>query len=278
MADEHDEDVYIDLDKDERRLMVLALNEYSGLARRGSELLPPVVGTLNAEDWFTYYMRLLDTIKIEGPLTDLDWARALFLTEASFGSQLVGTGWEWEIGQSGAKDVLVLRSLQEKVSTDERSRLLQENVTFPTPVGERAERPPPVHSSACPIELDDDERRLMSTAIDAYTTSPRHGFGILAPIIGQRSFEAWSTYVAQLHRAVAGNEDLIDLDWMRALFLTEIGFASVLVGFGSQFKDVDQHAIGVLRSLQLTIDNADRQVLFSENATYPRIRYEGEHQ
>src|SRR3954449_13435765 len=108
-------DIYIDLDQVERRLMVLALNEYSGLAKYGCELLPPVVGTLNAEDWFTYYMRLLDTIKIEGPLTDLDWARALFLTEASFGSQLVGTGWEWEIGQSGAKDVLVLRSLQEKV-------------------------------------------------------------------------------------------------------------------------------------------------------------------
>jgi hypothetical protein len=150
-------------------------------------------------------MRLLDTIKIEGPLTDLGWARALFLTEASFGSQLVVTGWEWEIGQSGAKDVLVLRSLQQKVSTDERSRLLQENVTFQAPVRERAEKPSPVHSSACAVELDDDERRLISTAIGAYTTSPRHGFGILAPIIGQRSFETWSNYVAQLHRAVAGN-------------------------------------------------------------------------
>jgi hypothetical protein len=114
----------------------------------------------------------------------------------------------------------------------------------------------------------------MSTAIGAYTTAPRHGFGILAPIIGQRSFEAWPTYVAKLHRAVAGNEDLIDLDWLRALSLTEIGFASVLVGFGSQFKGVDQHAIGVLRSLQLTIYNADRHLLFSENATYPWIRYD----
>jgi hypothetical protein len=117
----------------------------------------------------------------------------------------------------------------------------------------------------------------MCTAIGAYKTSPRHGFGILAPIIGQRSFEAWLTYVAHLHRAVASNEDLIDLDWMRALFLTEMGFASVLVGFGSQFKGADQDAIGVLRSLQLTIYNRDRYLLFSENATYPWIRYEDEH-
>jgi hypothetical protein len=50
------------------------------------------------------------------------------------------------------------------------------------------------------------------------------------------------------------------------------------VGFGSQFKGVDQHAIGVLRSLQLTIDNGDRYLLFSENATYPGTRYEDEHE
>jgi hypothetical protein len=216
-------------------------------------------------------MRLLDTIKIEGPLTDLDWARALFLTEASFGSQLVGTGWEWDIGQSSAKDVLVLRSLQAKISTDRRSRLLQENVTFPAPDRGRAEKPPRVHSSVCAIELDDAERKLMCTAIGAYTTSPRHGFGILAPIIGQRSFEAWVTCVVQLHRAVADNEDLVDLDWTRALFLTEIGFTSSLVGFAPQFHGADEHAIGVLRSLQLTIGNRDRSLLFSESATYPRI-------
>ncbi len=120
-GDEHEDDVYIDLDEDERRLMVLALNEYSGLAKHGSDLLPPIVGTSNVSDFFTYFMRLRDTIDIGGPLTDLEWARALFLCEASFGSQLVGTGSEWEIGQSGDKQILALRSLQGKVSQHRRA-------------------------------------------------------------------------------------------------------------------------------------------------------------
>ena len=45
-----DNRIYKDLDKDERRLMVLALTEYSGLAKRGAELLPPVVGLSNTSD------------------------------------------------------------------------------------------------------------------------------------------------------------------------------------------------------------------------------------
>ena len=48
-----------------------------------------------------------------------------------------------------------------------------------------------------------------------------------------------------LKRALAENEDLVDLDWMRALFLAEIGFTSVLVGFGSQFRGADEHGINV---------------------------------
>lgn len=210
--------VFIDLDTVERQLMVLALNEYSGLAKNGSELLPPVVGTHDADSFFTYYIRLLETIEIAGPLTDLDWARALFLTEASFGSELVGTGCEWEIGQSGDTDVMALRSLQDKIGTDERSRLLQANVAFPTPEGQTAETRRRVHSNGDPIELDDDDRRLMCAAIGAYTKSPRHGFSVLAPLVGQPTFETWVTYVAELERALAENEDLVDLDWMRALF------------------------------------------------------------
>jgi len=34
-----DNRIYIDLDEDERRLLVLALNEYGGLAKYGCELL-----------------------------------------------------------------------------------------------------------------------------------------------------------------------------------------------------------------------------------------------
>ncbi len=114
----------------------------------------------------------------------------------------------------------------------------------------------------------------MSTTIGSYTKSPRHGFDVLGPIVGQPTFEKWVTYVAQLHRAIVGNEDLPDLDWARALFLTEIGFISVVVGFGPQFKVVDEHAFAVLRVLQFNTGNRDRRLLFREHATYPWFRDE----
>ena len=266
-----DDRINIDLDPVERQMMVLALNEYSGLAKQGSELLPPAVDKHDADSFGTYYIRLLETIRMAGPLTDLDWARALFLTEASFGSELVGTGWEWEIGQSGDTDIVALRSLQDKIGTDARSRLLQENAAFPAPEGQTVETRRRVHSNGDAIELDDDERRLMCAAIGAYTKSPRHGFTILAPLVGQPTFETWVIYVAELKRALAENEDLVDLDWMRALFLAEIGFTSVLVGFGSQFRGADEHGINVLRRLQLRIGSHERYLLFRESATYPWI-------
>src|SRR5689334_9855576 len=148
--------VFIDLDPVERQMMVLALNEYSGLAKQGAELLPPAVDKHDADSLGSYYIRLLETIEMAGPLTDLDWARALFLTEASFGSELVGTGWEWEIGQSGDTDIMALRSLQDKIGTDARSRLLQENVAFPAPEGQTVETRRRVHSNGDAIELDND--------------------------------------------------------------------------------------------------------------------------
>ncbi|MDX1882106.1 hypothetical protein [Mycolicibacterium sp. 120270] len=270
-----DEAIHIDLDRDERRLMILALNEYGGLAKRGSELLPPAVGTSNAEDWIACYTRLRDIINIQGPLIDLDWARALFLVEASFGSQLVGTGWEWEIGQSSEKHVLVLRSLQDKIRTDERSRLLREKTAFPASnkVG-TVDGSDGQTAATDPVELDDDERSLMSRTLGAYAKSPQRGFDLLAPMAGQPTFENWASHTAKLHSAVTDNRQLHDLDWARALFLTEIGFTSVIAGFGSQFKGADARGIGTLRSLQRTIGNVVRRQLFRDNATYPWIRYD----
>jgi hypothetical protein len=114
----------------------------------------------------------------------------------------------------------------------------------------------------------------MSVTLDAYAKSPSRGFGLLAPIVGQETYEGWSAYVAGLRRAIADEQDLLDLDWARALFLTEIGFISDLVGFGRQFRSTDERGIVVLRSLQVTIHIGSLALLFIENATYPWIREE----
>lgn len=261
--------VYIELADFERTMMVLGLNEYFGLAQQGPELLTPVVGQSTADEFLTYQMHLLETIKMAEPLTDLDWARALFLTEASFGSELVGAGFEWDIGQSGDDtNIPALRSIQNKIGTAARSRLLQENVAYPARRGHGVNTRRRLHSNGDPIELDDDDRMFMCTAIGAYASSPRQGFRVLAPLVGQPTFEAWATYVAELQRALAAEEDLVDLDWMRALFLAEIGFTSALVGFGLQFEGNDRHNIRILRALQFNMGSPERYLLFRDSTTW----------
>jgi hypothetical protein len=269
MTDADGNKVSIDLADHERTMMVLGLNEYFGLAQQGPELLSPVVGQSTADGFLTYQMHLLEAIKMAEPLTDLDWARALFLTEASFGSELVGAGFEWDIGQSGDDtNIPALRSLQRKIGTAERSRLLQSNVAYPPPQGRGVNTRRRLHSNGDPIELDDDDRTFMCTVIGAYARSPRHGFRVLAPLVGQATFEAWATYVTELQRALAAEEDLADLDWMRALFLAEMGFTSVLVGFGSQFEGHDRHYIKILRGLQFNTGGPERYRLFRDSTTW----------
>lgn len=272
-TDNDDELVAIDLDEGERKLLVLALNEYGGSAQSAVELLPPLIGKLSYAGWWDYIVPLMEAIERKEPLTDLDWARALLLTEFGFGSDMVANARRF----GPAADeywVLVLRSLQNKVSTDERSRLLLKSATFPAFDSTTDERTYILPMNLGTIELDEDERRLMSVTINAYAESPQRGFGLLAPIAGQATYNDWAAYVAYLHQAVASGQNLIELDWARALFLTEMGFTSSLVGFAPQFRGADERGIVILRSLQVTINRRELPLLFIENATYPWIRYD----
>ncbi len=125
----HLEPVAIDLTDEERELMVLALNEYAGTAQHTYQLLCPVLGQSDENDWYQLTTRLKKSIKNKEPLSDLDWARAMFLTDISFGSTLVGSGLRF--GRS-ADDYWfpILRSIQEKVSSRERFDLLVQNASY----------------------------------------------------------------------------------------------------------------------------------------------------
>jgi len=269
--DNNDELIALDLGEAERKLMVLVLNEYSGSAQVAVELVPPLIGKNSYLEWRDYIIPLKETIKRCEPLTDLDWARALLLTEFGFGSDMVANARRF----GPARDeywVLVLRSLQEKLSNQRREELLIDNAKFLTQDSAQNGRTPDVTNDTGDAELDDDERRLMTANLDAYARSPRRGFELLAPIVGQATYDEWETYVANLHQAVADERPMRELEWTRALFLTEMGFTSSLVGFATQFRGADEHGIIVLRSLQVTINRGKRYLLFSENATYPWIR------
>jgi len=121
--------VAIDLTDEERELIVLALNEYAGTAQHTYQLLCPVLGQSDENDWYQLTTRLKKSIKKREPLSDLDWARAMFLTDISFGSTLVGSGLRF--GRAADEYWFpILRSIQEKVSSRERFDLLVQNASY----------------------------------------------------------------------------------------------------------------------------------------------------
>jgi hypothetical protein len=123
------EGVAIDLTDEERELMVLALNEYAGTSQHTYQLLCPVLGQSNQHEWFRLINRLASAVEEKKPLSDLDWARAMFLTDISFGSTLVGSGLRF--GRSADEYWFpILRSIQEKVSSYERFLLLVQNASY----------------------------------------------------------------------------------------------------------------------------------------------------
>ena len=117
--------IAIDLTEREREFIARALYE-----RQGSASWTPLpIDALGLSDWDEFDAlidRLRDAVTRGDPLTDLDWARALFLTEITWASDLVGAGTDFSIvsGFSDAEGITVLRSLQRKISHWRRAELL----------------------------------------------------------------------------------------------------------------------------------------------------------
>ena len=130
MTADNDELVDIDLTNTERELMVQVLNEYAGTAQQAFELMAPVVGRSSEDEWANYVFPLKQAIKRKEPLSELDWARALFLTEVGFASDLVGSGRRF--GRRADEFWIVeLRSLQDKISNYHRYTVLRDNAAYP---------------------------------------------------------------------------------------------------------------------------------------------------
>ena len=74
----------------------------------------------------------------------------------------------------------------------------------------------------------------------------------------------------RLQNAVKNGSPLSDFDWARVLFLTEITWASSLLGAGSDFDTItgisDQDGIRLLRALQRKIGGGRRAALL-----YPQL-------
>ena len=120
----------VDLTDDERLLLVSALIEFGGPAK-GAAMIAPLVGAASVDDFFRLTDRLENAIRGKDPLSDLDWARALLITEICWASDLLGAASEFSTNMSDARALAALRSLQRKLVTGERIHLLLDNANTP---------------------------------------------------------------------------------------------------------------------------------------------------
>jgi hypothetical protein len=102
-------------------------------------------------------------------------------------------------------------------------------------------------------DLTEREREFIQQALEQWALSAAD-----APfpfqVLGLSTWEEFGDLTLRLRRAVTNGEPLEDLDWARVLFLTEITWASDLVGAGLDFATVtgfaDTEAVSLLRGLQ----------------------------
>jgi len=115
--------IHVDLTADERELLTSGLNEYLGPAA-GAPVLAPLVGARTIEEFFELLNRLMSAIETRQALSELDWTRALLLTEISWASDVLGAASEIQTTIRDERALPLLRSLQRKLVTGERIGLL----------------------------------------------------------------------------------------------------------------------------------------------------------
>ncbi|MEQ1703042.1 MAG: hypothetical protein ABMA25_23285 [Ilumatobacteraceae bacterium] len=108
--------IHVELDKDERDLLVAGLVQWGGPARPTEQLV--IALGFAGLDAFRVERKLLWTaIEIGEPLSRQDWQRALLATEVVFASDVYGAGLDWSIvtGISDVDTIRLLRGLQRKL-------------------------------------------------------------------------------------------------------------------------------------------------------------------
>jgi hypothetical protein len=118
------------------------------------------------------------------------------------------------------------------------------------------------------VELTDDERNFIRQTLRQWESTAA-GQPFPFQVLGLATWEEFGALTLRLEQAVSDREALTDLDWARALFLTEITWASDLIGSGLDFDVVtsfsDTEAVTLLRGLQRKIGGYRRaKLLFPE--------------
>jgi hypothetical protein len=114
------------------------------------------------------------------------------------------------------------------------------------------------------VELTEDERDFIQQTLEQWALSAA-STPFPFQVLGLSTWEEFGGLTGRLEHAVVAGQPLSDLDWARVLFLTEITWASNLVGSGLDFAIVtrfsDTEAVGLLRALQRKISSYKRAKL-----------------
>ena len=107
----------IDLDDQERQLLISGLNQWGGPAYCTEEMAY-AMGFDSIKDIDVQAERLFPLIRSGMPLSRLDWDRALLATEIAFASSVIGAAGDWSIvtGASDGDTLTVLRRVQHKLN------------------------------------------------------------------------------------------------------------------------------------------------------------------
>jgi|SRR6516164_1678468 hypothetical protein len=117
--------VAVDLTETERDFISQALEQWA-LAASVMPFPFQVLGLSTWDEFGELTFRLGHAVTAREPLTDLDWARVLYLTECSWASEIVGAGrgFATVTGYSDTDAVSLLRGLQRKIGGIKRAKLL----------------------------------------------------------------------------------------------------------------------------------------------------------
>jgi hypothetical protein len=120
--------VGVDLSETEREFIAQVLQQW-GWSASDSQFPFQILGMSTWEEFGELTYRLQRAVENHEPLTDLDWARVMFLTEITWASSLVGSGLDFAIVTrfSDIEAVALLRGLQRKISGHNRAKLLFPN-------------------------------------------------------------------------------------------------------------------------------------------------------
>ena len=242
--------IAIDLTDDERDFMQTALTEFGGTASYRPFPIK-ILGVSTDDEFEELLVRLRGAIARKYALSELDWARAQLLTEMCWGSFTIGSGFDFTYSYRDEQAAPFMRSIQRKLRRHPLGRAL-----FPDYGGRRSyaqNQAPELTTEPELIEIDlpDDERQFMRTAITEFGgTASNKPFPI--KILGVSTADEFDDLLVRLRIAIERGEALSALDWARALLLTEICWASDMIGSGTAFTQSypDKQAAPLMRVIQ----------------------------